>query len=779
MDLIYLFRKLVFAQVLLGIVAFCMAEQNPEMLLIAGALVSLSWYVVEGPTGKPLPQWIILVGALGAVAWLLMELWYFRQPNVIKAVGHFTMWLQVLQLYAQKTNRDYALLLVLSLLQMVGASVLSVSIIFGTLLAAYCVLSLFTVLLFQLKTTSDLVFQATKAQAPDAANVDRPKVIVGRGHRWQLRLTAGMIGLICGITAVVIFIILPRTSRFDEAMGGDTDYLGRPRQVGFTREIQLGGAPMLPGSKEPVLNIVLSSNAPGFHSGSGAVFHVRGAALDTYNPTTKTWSRGPGLGWMDVAVQVPALPETKTLAELSEGAPVIEASFTLRTSQMRTIFTLFPVSSIASSSLSSVIYSPMDQQMSATSNTTGAVVYQTRSPISADAKVFESIQELTPPPAMPVGPAPGEWPYGRRRRGTPPFSLENYARSWPQPNAVMTRLAFQIIHEAGLDRDVNALSDPRDAQIAKALCDYLQNNYRYSLTNASESNQPITDFLVRQKSGHCELFASGLAALARSIGMRARVVTGYLAHDYNAIGGYYVVRDADAHAWTEIECADAGWQTFDASPLADVYDELQIGTGWFTWFRQLYEHVEFAWLSSFVAYDKETRHAMLTGLQTSFTDASQNQDTWLGMALLWIKGTIDNWRFDMFTYSFMSVILLSIMVGVVSLIHRMMVHRRRLVALQLTRLPSKERRTLSRRLRFYLIMLDILERHGYHRPAWQTPFGFAHQLAESDTMRFEPVIALTEHFYEIRFGHRELDDTRRRIIRAHLTRLQESLGQRR
>jgi hypothetical protein len=72
-------------------------------------------------------------------------------------------------------------------------------------------------------------------------------------------------------------------------------------------------------------------------------------------------------------------------------------------------------------------------------------------------------------------------------------------------------------------------------------------------------------------------------------------------------------------------------------------------------------------------------------------------------------------------------------------------------------------------------MLDMLDRHGYVRPSWQSPFGFAQELADANPMRFDPVIALTELFYEIRFGHRELDGERQNRIKAHLQQLEHAL----
>jgi hypothetical protein len=104
------------------------------------------------------------------------------------------------------------------------------------------------------------------------------------------------------------------------------------------------------------------------------------------------------------------------------------------------------------------------------------------------------------------------------------------------------------------------------------------------------------------------------------------------------------------------------------------------------------------------------------------------------------------------------------------------VRRKRLVALQLTHMPGRDRRRLVRQLGFYLTMLELLDRHGYVRPDWQSPFSFAQQLAAAAPQRFGPVVALTEQFYEVRFGRRTLDDTRRQSIRTHLRSLESNLS---
>src|SRR5690606_29143665 len=126
--------------------------------------------------------------------------------------------------------------------------------------------------------------------------------------------------------------------------------------------------------------------------------------------------------------------------------------------------------------------------------------------------------------------------------------------------------------------------------------------FAYALDNppVPAGADPVADFLFHQRKGHCELFASGLAAMTRAIGMQARVVTGYRVSEYNPIGGYYVVRQDDAHAWTEVYLGPehGGWRTFDSTPPDAVRAEHAVEGGWLFAFRQIYEAVEYEWIRS-------------------------------------------------------------------------------------------------------------------------------------------------------------------------------------
>jgi hypothetical protein len=59
--------------------------------------------------------------------------------------------------------------------------------------------------------------------------------------------------------------------------------------------------------------------------------------------------------------------------------------------------------------------------------------------------------------------------------------------------------------------------------------------------------------------------------MMRAAGVPARVVTGYLGGEWNSIGSYFVVRQSDAHSWTEVWLDDRGWTRVD--PTAVVAPE--------------------------------------------------------------------------------------------------------------------------------------------------------------------------------------------------------------
>lgn len=74
---------------------------------------------------------------------------------------------------------------------------------------------------------------------------------------------------------------------------------------------------------------------------------------------------------------------------------------------------------------------------------------------------------------------------------------------------------------------------------------------------------PLDRFLLETRRGFCEHYAAAFTLLMRAAGVPARVVTGYQGGELNPLGGYMIVRQRDAHAWSEVWLEGEGWVRFD------------------------------------------------------------------------------------------------------------------------------------------------------------------------------------------------------------------------
>ena len=99
---------------------------------------------------------------------------------------------------------------------------------------------------------------------------------------------------------------------------------------------------------------------------------------------------------------------------------------------------------------------------------------------------------------------------------------------------------------------------------------WMSTNNSYSLdAPLSPAGVDVVDyFLFEQREGWCEQIASSLVVMARSLGIPARLATGYAPGEWDSAGRRFIVRERDAHAWAEVWFPDQGWVPFD--PTANV-----------------------------------------------------------------------------------------------------------------------------------------------------------------------------------------------------------------
>lgn len=112
-----------------------------------------------------------------------------------------------------------------------------------------------------------------------------------------------------------------------------------------------------------------------------------------------------------------------------------------------------------------------------------------------------------------------------------------------------------------------AITEKSEAEVVQQISSFFQNNFQYSLEFAQPqtSTTPLSAFLLDQRSGHCEYFASATTLLLRGARIPARYVVGYSVHEFSPMEQQYIVRSRHAHAWT-MAYINRVWQAIDTTP---------------------------------------------------------------------------------------------------------------------------------------------------------------------------------------------------------------------
>ncbi len=127
------------------------------------------------------------------------------------------------------------------------------------------------------------------------------------------------------------------------------------------------------------------------------------------------------------------------------------------------------------------------------------------------------------------------------------------------PNPRARQLALQLRARA---RD--------DADYARLALDWFRDNkLEYTFEPEPTSLDSVDSVLFDTRRGFCGHFASAYANLMRAAGVPARVVTGYLGGEWNPFGSYFIVRQSDAHAWTEVWLEGRGWTRIDPTAVVE------------------------------------------------------------------------------------------------------------------------------------------------------------------------------------------------------------------
>ena len=334
----------------------------------------------------------------------------------------------------------------------------------------------------------------------------------------------------------------------------------------------------------------------------------------------------------------------------------------------------------------------------------------------------------------------------------------------PAPSPDPAEMARNLQLPASLDHRIPELAHrwasgaAGDLARARAIETYLRTGYGYTLElPPARTADPLANFLFVRRRGHCEYFASAMTVMLRSIGVPARLATGFESGVYNPLTGQWLMRASDGHAWVEAWLPGRGWTAFDPTPSA-ANPAASSAPARFALYLDAARTFWSRWVVNFdsprqgALADRFDEAARVAGIRW-FDSLWDTGNTWQRRAAAWVRRR-GPWL-------------------VAAVLFAACLRRfgpRAIRALRLRVRVGRARRrpaTAGDATLLYQRMLSILERRGYRKPSWFTPDEFAASLPPGALRA--TVAEFTAAYNALRFG-------RRAPLRPRMASLLEELG---
>lgn len=734
------------AGALLATSAFALADERPELLLLivpaviggflagrgmvkSGGRAATDIAMSDRGAAWALPKLVVNLMVLGAILHACLRIMGgVSNDPIVSVLGQFLVSIQLIKLFDRRTSRDEAQTISLGVFVVIATILTSNSLVVAFLIVLQLPIVTMAAMLWQIRDGQRWADEgeAQEARRPEPlattpADRDAGRDLIGVG---ALAVVASL------LVAGVVFVVMPRV--------GDAGVLGqfgvsRQSQTGFTDSVRLGQAGLLSESRTPVLELTVT-DAVGRDAGAdGRIYYLRGAVNTVYNPDDHTWKNSS------------ALNKHNTVLEGGDVRPLVRRGTPVSGTLTARIVHLSGVSS--------------DQR--------GNVLFTVWQPVSIRTDTRVQVAYLDTQAVMQAL----SKPVGARLAYDVAF-MENPGASWGAPveelgfqSGPVRDLAERVLREAGLPERPDPEDSSQVRSAASALRDYVRDRNEYTLEMiAPRSGQdPIEMFLFETRRGHCEYFASALVALCQSVGIHARVVIGYLATDYNASAGQYIIHQSNAHAWAEVHLAGGRWQTFEPTPAADIARLHQTPNAMFPRIRAWYQALELSWSRIIIGFDRDS------SVQTALFGERGRSGTSIGARLdAFGQRLADSLRRQgrpeisgagvlRWTPALVAV-LAAAYVGYRS------IRALRTGATSLQRDP--ELRRLLMQTEFFAQAERLLGRAGLRRPATVSPLAHAAWVESARPGAGAQLSLIADAYYRVRFGRATLGEAELRSAQA-------------
>jgi protein-glutamine gamma-glutamyltransferase len=541
--------------------AFAEGSPFPEILTPALAIVA---YVLTDRTRLfHIP--VIWANALGVAVFLFAGYQMIGATTEMRllAGAHLVVYLTWIVLFQEKHLPQYWWMCALSVLQVAIGSILTISSSYGGMLLGFMFAAIWTLSVFSLyqahlqygqsgegadglaKTgTTGRFAGSLRAARRIGGNQARAFLMqrsTARGtmqldpdERWLgARFALSMLAISAGAFVIGsgFFLFIPRLWAGRTEWGpSETKQFRVAAMTGFTTEVRLGDmVPLLENSKRVLQVNLFGANGlpidlPTYCDRIGYAEPLfRGATMETYE--NGTWS-GSGRGSTVETLIIGPIKDCVRQQILMEpiGSPILFAIEPIEAARLPN-----PNEQVEWQSVTRQIFRPEGFP------TDKAISYEIYSRENANIN----------------------------RRQHPANSRDQFAheyfqqyRTEPASTPQLMALARQLTDFAkmsgGRPPEGNEELSQRSIQ---TLLHYLRDSgeFRYSLDTSIRDPKldPVEDFVINRKAGHCEYFASALALMLRCVGIPSRLVSGFKGGNVNAISGAFEVEQRHAHVWVE------------------------------------------------------------------------------------------------------------------------------------------------------------------------------------------------------------------------------------
>jgi protein-glutamine gamma-glutamyltransferase len=702
-----------------------------------------AFFTVDQSRRWGLPRDLANILAVGTLGLLYLE-YKSDDTQMIRCLGHWMIYLQLIKYFLPKTAEDDWFLFLLGLTQVLIGSVINQGDMVGAWLFFWAMLAVWVLGLFFLQREVRRFRTETEAgavsdqSAPDPYRGLFDVPYVGTTLR-ALALTMVLGGL--------VFLLLPRQA--GATRGRSSGTMSR-HLTGFDDEVKLGQLGEILENDSVVMSVefTVEDRTP-THPPGEPLF--RGVTLTQYEKGR--WRRQLQRSLQTIV----SLPYFRNAGPRKRA--VIRQIIKLEPNDSPTLFAMRPILELSGTTRLAPFLNPVD-----------GTIFRPESRGAYDYEVLSDANSQAP------------------QQNEIPLSSDRIKLLLGMPESLKVRfreIALPLVQQLP-DLGTEAAT-ARARALESQLRDSGEFGYTLEMNVVDHQLDPVEDFLVNRKKGHCEYFASALALLLRSIDIPARIVNGFKGGDWNELTQSMNVRQKHAHSWVEAYVGrnpngSPLWITLDATPVMDRDESVAQVGGVSTSIRPLTDMIRYVWIFYILGYDAARQNRLLyTPIKVTIGKVRQ------GYATLWFwtkRGFAHLFNFQSIGAFisikgfFVSFIVLSLLVLIVKL--AIAVGKR---LLEWWRGPTDNSAGLTAGILFYRRLAQMLADYDLKRTPAETQNEFALRASRFLTGQPAHIQAvaevpqkIVEAFYRVRFGHRDLDPDTLKELEENLDLLQTRLN---